>query len=755
MKKKALGIISAIVIPVITALIIQLLLEIDVIGYILKTIRSILAVVSKSVSIPVWIILFIILAIVIVWYLRLSHNQVVLEKPWKSWMQNTKEAKRKYPPIDTMLQSKEIPDNVRLDLLGFQNDGEIIAYKKGLCHQGYEPGTFTISEISPGAEFIKPETTFDFWVTNVLSEELELIETRFPSLLKGKATNDVKAIVKKILDLRTSVGKTLRHEIWFQEYSDIFRRIVLFVVQKNPDYELELYPNLTVKRKALTLDVLRWIDENKKPSLHDWLSVSIAAGLMGVNEKSIHAATSDIKRAYTIPLDSESDNASQAVQRIAKALWKTSQTSSRIDATNVFFHSLKSSAGRRFKILSFPDDYIETIFLLNFYDKLLEEYPHVEIDCVPRSIRCGNDATYGDVKELSINFHCLKNSARFRIHDKGPKLGTVNLLKLHYSVMNLLENSDIVDARGARNYEMMQGINKDAYFGFMVCRDFSESVTGLFAEDIPLVFIHQPAKEKSFRGFRNRHKRIDKGQMICEITALDNKDKWEGGCLSQINQWSSERRNRFEVTQSFYSKNAPGFHGKYGDYLETEVLEYLDNMQGRILVVGCGSGKEVNYLASRGCDVYGIDLSDEAIHLAKNLYPDLWDRFFVEDMYNLHIFKEGQFDGIVANAVFVHLLDREDLSVAVEKMKQRLAPGGLGYIRVIDKDEKVEEYDGILFGSTRWFVYYEMDELEAICQNLSLTIIRKDRIQHARYSNVAWLSVLFQQSGNAPNPALI
>ena len=343
-------------------------------------------------------------------------------------------------------------------------------------------------------------------------------------------------------------------------------------------------------------------------------------------------------------------------------------------------------------------------------------------------------------------FSFLKSCDRFRVHKSGPKLGTVNLQKLDLSIMTLIEQADLIEARGARNYEMMQGINKDICFGFMVCRDFSESVTGMKAEDSPLIFLKQSYGKLSFSGFQKRHKHIRDGIMFCPSTVVDEKQKFEGGHLSSYSDWSEEKKDRYELTQAFYTKNALDFHKKYGDHLEREVKEYLNEFKGDILVIGCGSGKEVNYLETQGCSAMGIDYSFEAISIARSLYPMLSNQFIVEDLYNIEYFKEDSFDGIISNAGFVHLLDRNDLRVILRNIKKILKKDGIGFLRIIEKSvNDMEEYDKYLFNYTRWFVYYSLKEIENICNDLKLTVIKKDRINHVQHKNVYWVSILFKK----------
>jgi len=633
-------------------------------------------------------------------------------------------------------------DMIRNIILGYQNEDHQMAYSLGICNQDYKPGTFTLGSIGLSAEYLQQPITFEEWIEKVLQEELELIEKTYPSLFQRESARDIFKTVKATLNLRPIGGTSLKDEIWYQEYSDILRRLIMTLLASNPDFDLDLYPNLTKDRKDFMFKVLEWLEKFKRPNLKDWLHLSVAAGLLGIDEKPAHAATSLINPVKGIPLNKPEEDEDVAVQRVASELWEAAKSPCRIDATNVFFHTLEMNARYGFKIVSFPDDYLETIVLLKFYEKLLEHFPELEIDFIPRSVRCSNDATYNDVKEFLERFEILRKESRFRLVTKGPKIGGVNLLKLHEDVMKLIKKASILDVRGARNYEMMQGVNKEAYFGFMVCREISESITGLPAEKCPFIYLRQLPGERSFKGFTLRHKRRKNGKMFAEVTVNDQKSKWEGGHLAEYDHWPKDRQYRYKLLCTFYSDNAPEFHWKYGTLLETEVKEFLNAFSGKVLVIGCGSGKEVEYLSKRGCDVFGIDFSLEAIRLAQKEHPHLKNRFFVEDMYNLGTVITEKYDGIVANAVLVHLLDHNDMPHILRKMWSCLRDNGLCFIRVIEKEKLREEFDKHLFGDLRWFVYYTKEEMERFCEEAGFTIERIDKRPHAQYPGVYWISVL-------------
>jgi len=622
--------------------------------------------------------------------------------------------------IKNIIEGKDISTRMRLKLLGYQQSDPSMAYKRNICIKTYEPGTFTLAEISPNAQFMKKPKMFSDWLKDVLQDEIPLLQEK----LGINNIAELKRNINTVLESKTSYGRALKQDIWYQEYSDIIRRIIFLILKSDPDYKIELYPNLTSKRKGVAFHVIESIKQYKNPTrVEEWLKLSIAAGLMGVDEKSMNLATSEINSKNSIPLDNSNESYEACIRRISNTLWDFAFTKTKIDASQWFFNFCELGEGIPFKLVSFSDDYIETIFLLQYYQELLETHPDIEIDLVPRSLRCGNDATYDDVIDFLDSFPKLKSfhPRRFRVHENGPKLSTVNLLKLHPSIMSLIDQSDLVEARGARNYEMMQGIKKDICFGFMVCREFSESVTGLKSEDIPLIYIKQTSGEKSFSGFRKRHERQENGVMLCEKTANDNKIKFQGGHLSTYESWNKAKKTAYKINQSFYRNNADYFHKKHGEVLEQNVMDCLDKFRGKILVAGCGSGKEVRYLQQRACQPCGIDFSFEAIRLARLLNPELWYRFSVEDLYNIEFYEENSYDGVVFNASLLHLPQRDDLSSILKHTKKILKPGGLCFIRVLEKKGLQQE----LCQTQRWFVYYTLNKLHTCCKKLGFKIKKK------------------------------
>ena len=101
-----------------------------------------------------------------------------------------------------------------------------------------------------------------------------------------------------------------------------------------------------------------------------------------------------------------------------------------------------------------------------------------------------------------------------------------------------------------------------------------------------------------------------------------------------------------------------------------------------------------------------------------------------------------QFDGIVANAALVHLLERADLYQIFEKVYHRLNNNGLFFARVLEKEGRVEEFDNHLFGGLRWFVYFSMEELIRAATEAKFSVVEKIAKPHVKYQNVTWNMIL-------------
>lgn len=126
--------------------------------------------------------------------------------------------------------------------------------------------------------------------------------------------------------------------------------------------------------------------------------------------------------------------------------------------------------------------------------------------------------------------------------------------------------------------------------------------------------------------------------------------------------------------------------GNFVDEVETKcILDLFKVEKGmKVLDVGCGTGNFSIKLAKMGCEVIGIDISEEMLKVAeeKAKKEGLNIKFYNMDVYNME-FEADYFDGIVSVTAFEFL---EEPEKAIEEMFRVLKPNGYLLIGTINKD---------------------------------------------------------------------
>jgi SAM-dependent methyltransferase len=131
--------------------------------------------------------------------------------------------------------------------------------------------------------------------------------------------------------------------------------------------------------------------------------------------------------------------------------------------------------------------------------------------------------------------------------------------------------------------------------------------------------------------------------------------------------------------QGSYNTVAADYHELLKDYLGQDLWELaLLNLfadlvpAGPVGDLGCGTGRITGYLAGRGVDVFGIDLTPGMIDVARQQYPDL--RFEVGTLFDLPL-KDGELAGALAWWSLVHT-PREELPAVFAELYRVIRPGG-------------------------------------------------------------------------------
>lgn len=143
---------------------------------------------------------------------------------------------------------------------------------------------------------------------------------------------------------------------------------------------------------------------------------------------------------------------------------------------------------------------------------------------------------------------------------------------------------------------------------------------------------------------------------------------------------------------------------RYNTILAT-IRRIKNNRKLKILDFGCGNGDLTNLLSKYG-QITGIDLSDEAIKIAKKKYPHI--NFICSSVFDMT--KQNKYDLIVSSEVIEHLT-REEQGEYIQLIYNNLVDNG--YLLITTPNKEVANALEIKGDQPieNWLTINETDEL--------------------------------------------
>jgi SAM-dependent methyltransferase len=131
----------------------------------------------------------------------------------------------------------------------------------------------------------------------------------------------------------------------------------------------------------------------------------------------------------------------------------------------------------------------------------------------------------------------------------------------------------------------------------------------------------------------------------------------------------------------------------YNENLDSDLEEALHRRKitnGKFLDLGTGPATQAMWLAKRGFNVTGSDLSESAVNRAKYFYANQKNvNFIVDDILNSKL-KESEFDYIFDRGCF-HVLLPTDRQRYITKIKHILKENGTLFLKCFSNKEPRQE----------------------------------------------------------------
>lgn len=182
------------------------------------------------------------------------------------------------------------------------------------------------------------------------------------------------------------------------------------------------------------------------------------------------------------------------------------------------------------------------------------------------------------------------------------------------------------------------------------------------------------------------------------------------------------------ATRSLYDRQAREYVTTTGDYaLFPGLKDEVDRFYGRaiadrpLLDLGCGVGRDTEYLLSRGSAVVAADLSIEMLRVTSQRCLPADPKLVQLSMTHLP-FKGGIFGGAWVCASLLHV-PMKHLAGTLNEIRRVLVPGGTVAISM-----KPGEGEGWHSGSSltapRWFTFVSPEKFEMLLQAAGFESVR-------------------------------
>ncbi|MBV2353982.1 class I SAM-dependent methyltransferase [Streptomyces sp. J2-1] len=168
-------------------------------------------------------------------------------------------------------------------------------------------------------------------------------------------------------------------------------------------------------------------------------------------------------------------------------------------------------------------------------------------------------------------------------------------------------------------------------------------------------------------------------------------------------------------------------------WLKASVDAFADSVGGLgpVLDVGCGPGTVTGYLAERGLDVSGVDLSPRMVENARRLYPEC--RFSVASATELDL-EEASLGGVLGWWSLFNL-PRAVLPQVLARFAYALRPGGYFLTGTHAGDEDVVRTEAYGDVPVRWTTHrWRPERYVELIERAGLTPVAELRLPPDRFS---------------------
>lgn len=200
------------------------------------------------------------------------------------------------------------------------------------------------------------------------------------------------------------------------------------------------------------------------------------------------------------------------------------------------------------------------------------------------------------------------------------------------------------------------------------------------------------------------------------------------------------------TTISYYKSNAKSLTKRYESADVNKVQELLLEVfpkKSYLLEIGCGSGRDANFMVENNYKLLGIDASKEMIDEAKMIHPLLKDSLQVLMIPNELNFDNNTFDGVYSIATLMHL-EKNDIKIAINKIYDSIKIQGIFLFSVSIQRDDIDTYYKDING--RHFTTMNQNDWLNICHSIGFKTIKTLTTDDGLNRNgIIWLTCVLEK----------
>ncbi len=174
----------------------------------------------------------------------------------------------------------------------------------------------------------------------------------------------------------------------------------------------------------------------------------------------------------------------------------------------------------------------------------------------------------------------------------------------------------------------------------------------------------------------------------------------------------------------------------YKEIIKNNIIPFCKfcKQGGKILIAGCGTGRDYKILSEKGFSCLGIDYSKSMLDEAKRRTNGNFLRMDVKDY-----FSKDQYDGIYCESAITHL-SKKNARLVLSNFFKNLTNEGILYAAVKIGEPGIYVSDDL--GGKRYYLIHDKDKFCKLVNNTGFDIIETIVSDHTDVNRPKWLSIV-------------